>query len=918
MSPYLKSLVHTIANPLHLLVAAQTLFLILGTTILEFHVSWLQISLAVVAATVTEIALGYVRNRMFVSPMSAIAAALGIGIFFRSDTLWMFALAGVLAIASKYVIRQRGGHIFNPSNFAIVSLVFLTPQLATIEFTQWGDSIALFALIAGICFSIAYRAGVILTTVSFLVSYTLLLLPLLSFRPETFSAHHYGLIGPSLVLFASFMITDPRTSPQGTVPRILHGISVAATYFFFEAIGVRYALFVASFTVTIVNVLSRLIIERYSALVTSQSIPKNAVTAGLACSAFMIAATPLLVRELPRLSPLSLSPSFVFAGIESASFLQCRTPIYKTVASDIMPSAQGSFIGAAWGDFDSDGDDDLFVSDLYKPSKLYRNSDGAFRDVTNELSIPSVTSSSAFFADYDNDRRLDMFIFTAEYTSYRGDPESFTSFINPENTSRIRVFRNTGTSFSEVTHDLGLDTFELPKGTFATLSFADYDRDGDLDMTLSSRGRFFSQNGVAVEFGSKAIQKSLYDPFFTTTFSIVCNADDVRNTLRSEGTYSAELIEAYTAKAGCLFEQHSVPLVHTETDRRSGNAERVFNIPGSLHLFENTGDGFTEHAEFANQALSRIPQEQVSVKKFNHPFSPISGRFYQPVSLDFDGDGFQDIFVASDFGSNLLLKNNGDFSFTDVTTEANLDHSGSGMGVAVSDVNEDRKPDIFVTNVNEDYLFTSRDDGFDLDPTSFAPLSVGWGASFLDYDLDSFDDLLVANGDILATPSIAFGEVGRSFFRTDILYKKTSGAFIDASWKDLCPDSQSTMALAVSDYDSDGDPDFFAGNVPIQGQLGAYTLRENTTEGKKYLRIKLEGTTSNSYAIGAVVSVTAGGRTQTKYVLAGSSFYSQDSSTLVFGLDTHADPRIEIRWPSGKETIIERPEINSTVVVREP
>ena len=204
-----------------------------------FSITWTDVLASVLAATLAELAFSNVLSRSGVPrrlffPESALAAAFGIGIFLRGTSPWVFACAAFLAVASKYLIRIKGRHIFNPSNFGIVSLVYFVPFAATIEFTQWGVSRPLIIVVSCIALVIAYRAGVIVTTGSFLISYTVLLLLFVGLDPFYFAVHHLGLLSPSIILFASFMITDPRTSPASFWGRILHGCTVAALYFVLE------------------------------------------------------------------------------------------------------------------------------------------------------------------------------------------------------------------------------------------------------------------------------------------------------------------------------------------------------------------------------------------------------------------------------------------------------------------------------------------------------------------------------------------------------------------------------------------------------------------------------------------------------------------------------------------------------------
>jgi|GEM_PF-3471559 len=923
---------HARTDAVSLLVAAQALFLTIGITRLEFEVSWLAVVITVSVAVGTELVLLYATKRKIIFPTSAIAAALGIAIFFRSEYIALYAAAGCIAVASKYVIRRGGRHVFNPSNIAIVALVVGLPSMATIEFTQWGDSIALSAMITFVSFLIVLYARVAAITVSFVVSYTLVLLVFVSYRPDIFSAHHYGLIGPSFVLFASFMITDPRTVPAGTRARILHGISITFLYFFLESVGVRYGLFITTFCVTCLNVASETLYARMALLQRLVPGMKNIGTFLIACGLIWYAVSSLPEKSSLQFDVTRINPLFILMGIKSDSLVQCKKdPLFATVPNDQF--GDGSVYGAAWGDYDGDGYDDLLVSTLDRPSRLYHNDNGTFTDVTVAAGLPEISTSSGFFADYDNDARPDLFLvfpmpIDAHIALYSAGYANLSSFIQAKRGQAIRVYRNVGSGrFVEVTRALGLESFVLDLRSTGTMTFADYNNDGFLDFMFSQRGRAFSRN---YSFGREAISKTLFDPFFKTSFTLVCKNDDVRRLLGANElgrTLSQQDIDAFVDGRGCLYIQDQISgflsSIWTPVPS-SKSVETMFHIPGSVHLFENKNGGrFVEHAEFTTEISQRLAEDNTVVRKRTFPFSTVSGRFYQPVSFDYDSDGQVDVFIGTDLGSNVLLKNEGGLQFSDATVVAQMNYAGTGMGVDVADIDHNGLPDVFVSNTNEDYVFSNEGNGtFSLLPDKLGLLGIGWGTSHIDYDLDGWDDIITANGDILGTTPIPFGTIGQSFFRSDTLYRNEGGTgWRDATWDELCPEPKSGMALAVSDYNNDGTPDVFVGNIKVNRPpiTEGGVLYTNTLAGANFLKILLRGSVSNSAGIGSVVTLSVGSSTQTKYVLAGNSFQSQNSNAVLFGLGTAtvADT-VNVRWPSGKTSTLHGVPSNQTLLINEP
>ncbi len=521
------------SNPLYLLIAAQTYFLVLGKTRLEFNITWTDVVVAVLTAIAAELAFSYIERRVqkqpfkLFFPASAVAAALGLALFFRATNPIYFAAAALAAIGSKYLIRVKGKHIFNPSNFAVVAMVFLFPSAATIELTQWGNSVPVYLLVAAICFYIAYRAGALFTTLSFLGSYSVLLLLSVFYHIDILAVHHYGLIGPSLVLFASFMITDPRTAPVGFYPRILHGASVAAGFFLLEILGIKYALFVASFLTAFFGVFSTYGMQWINEK-KHTTLPKNLLTCLLLVGCMGYFYTRTIQHTGVFVDIKSVSWSFLFMGVESPSIAQCsRNPLFVP-DSKLGITTPSMTTGAAWGDFDRDGREDLFVSTIDVPSKLYRNTSEGFVDVTAKAGLPAFNSQSAFFADYDNDGQRDLFVVYG-MQDYIAAAEGQPIVTKPP-AIVLRVFRNTGGQFVEKTKELGLADFKLPPSA-GTMSFADYNNDGYLDFVYAERSTYHDITSK----DNRALLKSFFEPYLDEAQTLVCTPEVVKDILRRYG-----------------------------------------------------------------------------------------------------------------------------------------------------------------------------------------------------------------------------------------------------------------------------------------------------------------------------------------------------------------------------------------------
>lgn len=178
---------------------------------------------------------------------SALVTSLGLSILVRADHYSTMVLACAVAIASKFLIRVRGKHVFNPGNFGIVAALLLTPD-AWVSPGQWGEE-GWYALMFLSCGGLVVgRVGRWDTTVAFLGSYALLEAIRNVLLGWTWDVWAHRLMSGSLLMFSLFMITDPRTIPNARIGRVLWAIAIALLTFFlrnylFISTAVFWALF---------------------------------------------------------------------------------------------------------------------------------------------------------------------------------------------------------------------------------------------------------------------------------------------------------------------------------------------------------------------------------------------------------------------------------------------------------------------------------------------------------------------------------------------------------------------------------------------------------------------------------------------------------------------------------------------------
>lgn len=190
--------------------------------------------------------LGSFMNAMKFEPKSAIITSLSLTLLLRSDAIAPLMLAAAIAIGSKFALRLNGKHIFNPANIGIVATMLLTQSAWTTP-GQWGTAVWLAAVIAGAGFFVTYRASRLDVPLVFLGSYAALLFGRALWLGDPLAIPLLRLENGALILFAFFMISDPKTTPDGRIARAVFAAATALAAFvlqfrFFNPDGLFYAL----------------------------------------------------------------------------------------------------------------------------------------------------------------------------------------------------------------------------------------------------------------------------------------------------------------------------------------------------------------------------------------------------------------------------------------------------------------------------------------------------------------------------------------------------------------------------------------------------------------------------------------------------------------------------------------------------
>ena len=483
------------------------------------------------------------------------------------------------------------------------------------------------------------------------------------------------------------------------------------------------------------------------------------------------------------------------------------------------------------------------------------------------------TGCGAAFFDYDGDGWQDVFLVNG--TTLEGFPKG------QEPTNHLYRNRGDGT-FEDTTRKAGLVQGGWGQGVCA----GDYDNDGREDLFVT----YWGQNHLYHNRGDGAF-------------------DDV--------TRKACLLDSRTRwGTGCAFLDYdrdgnldlivanyidmdlaTAPIPDSGLCRYKGI--KVACGPPGLRggknaLYHNRGDGTFE---------------DVSDKS---GITKASGTYGLGVStLDFDGDGWTDVYVANDSNPSALYRNNHDGTFTDVAVAAGCAYSQdgkpqAGMGVAIGDYDRNGTMDIFKTNFAGDTstLYANTGDGFCEDKTFASGIGIhtrwlGWGTGFVDLDNDGWLDLVLCNGHVY--PEVEQLKTEAGYKQRKVVYRNLgTGRFEDVTIA-LGPPAVTPKAArgaAFGDFDNDGDVDVVINNVHDMPDL----FRVESDPANHWLTVKLVGTRSNRSAIGSRLRCLAGGAVQVQEVRGGGSYISQNDLRAHFGLGSVTRvERLEVRWPNGLE-----------------
>jgi hypothetical protein len=302
-----------------------------------------------------------------------------------------------------------------------------------------------------------------------------------------------------------------------------------------------------------------------------------------------------------------------------------------------------------------------------------------------------------------------------------------------------------------------------------------------------------------------------------------------------------------------------------------------------------------------------------------------SGKTLGIAILDFNSDGWLDIFLANDTQPNKLYQNTGKGRFTERGVMAGVAFSEdgvarAGMGVDAADYDRSGRASLIITNFSNQMmaLYHNEGNGLFVDEAPRSEigrrslLTLGFACFFFDYDLDGWLDVFVANGHIENEIERIQSRV--KYAQPPHVFRNTGGKFQEVT-ADLGPALNRPLVgrgTAYGDIDNDGDLDLL---VTTNG--GPAVLLRNDGSSNASLRVRLVGTKSNRSGLGATVLVTHGKDRQIQFSRSGSSYLSHSESILTFGLGPNRAADIEVRWPGGAFDRFRDVAADQTVVIKQ-
>jgi hypothetical protein len=496
-------------------------------------------------------------------------------------------------------------------------------------------------------------------------------------------------------------------------------------------------------------------------------------------------------------------------------------------------------------------------------------------DASDRFRLPELLGPGAGLLDYDADGDLDVFV------------GGGGGIGDPDREQGSRLFRNDGGTFADVSAAARADI----AGPVYGVACADIDNDGDEDIYVT-------------RLGPNRLLRNRGDGSFEETGETAGVDDDGYGTSAAFLDYDRDgRLDLYVANYVDWNESKETPC-YSILGERDYCSPSVYESAPRHVLYHNLGDG-----RFENVTESAGIDAE-------------TGQGLGVLASDFDDDGWTDIFVACDQTPGILWRNIDGHTFENVAYQAGcaFDTRGvaiAGMGVACEDLDGDLDLDLIVTNIRDQMHLVLRNDGGVFSDVStrmgmgvWSIPATGFGIALFDQDHDGGMDAFVANGHVvLGSHQVA---TGNPYAQPDQFLRLRDGKFRDHSSETRLGPNAVSRALAKGDLDGDGDIDLI---ISVNGDAPRLILNQSDP-ANHWIMVDARLIDERRRAIGARVTVEAGGSKQVREIRPQESYLSSGDPRAHFGLGAaQIVDRITVRWPDGTETVREGITANQVVVI---
>jgi hypothetical protein len=498
--------------------------------------------------------------------------------------------------------------------------------------------------------------------------------------------------------------------------------------------------------------------------------------------------------------------------------------------------------------------------------------------------LPETCGGGGLFFDFDNDGWMDIYLVNS----------GPSDFYTPKTPIRNALYRNNGDgTFTDVTEKAGVACGQM--GNFGMgAAAADFDGDGWQDLYVTNYGVnvLFHNNGNGT-FTNVTDKAGVAAPNWSTCATWFDYDNDSKLDL---------FVSSFVQYSG----SGTIFCGDNRIGRRYYCVPRVFK-PRPSFLFHNEGGGkFLDASKDSGIANSL-------------------GKSFGAVATDVNNDGLLDLFVANDTLANFLFVNKGKGKFEEVGLLSGVAYSDSGaprsgMGVDAADFDGDGWQDLFVANIDQELfsLYQNQKDLSFIDkPGEIGPatrLLSGWGLRFFDYDNDGDPDLILANGhpdDMVEIQSLKV-----KYKEPLLLFENVNGTFknVTAISGPAFTKDWPARGLSVGDYDNDGDLDVLI----INNADAPVLLRNEGGNRNNWVGLNLVATRSNPGAVGAIITWEAGGKKFQRLKTGGGSYLASHDPREILGVGSATKiDSIEIKWPSGQVDKLTNPPLRKYLKVVE-